>query len=294
MRVRVPGSCGELVQGFLQDDYFLITCPIDRYSETMIETADNYTADLPPKASRAVELSLQRLGIKERRFKLVLSSQLPQGKGMASSSADIASVCQAVACFHGALFSARELAEIALEIEPTDGVFIPGVAMFDHVSGQIQESLGEPPPLTIMIFDVGGEVDTVSFNQRQELALLNQLKSDKVAEALRLVKAGLDASDAALLASGATLSSFANQSILPKEELEALWQFGASQGALGVNIAHSGTVIGLLFSTAAAATEKIAQEAERRCKVRYLDTVRFIGGGVWIREGEETVWKKCI
>lgn len=295
MRVRVPGSCGELVQGFLQDEYFLVTCPIDRYSEVAIEAAADHSADLPVKAGLAVKMSMAKLGVKERRFRLELASQLPLGKGMASSSADIAAVCQAVACFHGKPFSTREIAEIALAIEPTDGVFIPGVAIFDHVGGHIQQSLGQPPPLKIMIFDIGGEVDTVSFNQRQELFLLNKLKSAVVAEALQFVRDGLESSDACLLAAGATLSSFANQSILLKPQLDAIWRFGKNCGALGVNVAHSGTVIGLLFAAdAAPETLQRALEVQRHCAVRYLDTVNFIGGGVWIREGEETVWKKCI
>ncbi len=295
LRIRVPGSCGELVQGFLQDEYFLVTCPIDRYSEAVIEAAVEYGADLPLKAGLAVEMSLKRLGVSEKRFKLELVSQLPQGKGMASSSADIAAVCQAVACFHGKPFSTRELAEISLAIEPTDGVFLPGVALFGHVDGHIQQSLGQPPPLKIMIFDIGGEVDTVAFNKRQELFLLNKLKSAVVAEALQFVRAGLESADARLIASGATLSSFANQSILLKPELDAIWKFGKSCGALGINVAHSGTVLGLFFA-ADAAPENLQRVlgVQRLCAVRYLDTVNFIGGGVWIREGEETVWKKCI
>ncbi len=29
--VRVPGSCGEIMQGYWQGEPFLVTCPIDRY-----------------------------------------------------------------------------------------------------------------------------------------------------------------------------------------------------------------------------------------------------------------------
>lgn len=34
--VRVPGSCGEVMQGFWQGRPFLVTCPIDRYSTVVV------------------------------------------------------------------------------------------------------------------------------------------------------------------------------------------------------------------------------------------------------------------
>jgi len=35
--VKVPGSCGELAQGYLNNSNFLISCPIDIYSEVTVE-----------------------------------------------------------------------------------------------------------------------------------------------------------------------------------------------------------------------------------------------------------------
>ena len=34
--VRVPGSCGEIMQGYWQGEPFLVTCPIDRYSTVTV------------------------------------------------------------------------------------------------------------------------------------------------------------------------------------------------------------------------------------------------------------------
>lgn len=293
LRVRVPGSCGELVQGMLQEDHFLVTCPIDRYAEASIEPARQFAADLPEKALRALELTLSRMGVRERRFRLMLRSQLPQGKGMASSSADIAAVCQAAAMFHGCPLSAADIGALAVAIEPTDAVFFPGVTLFDHVRGRIVESLGDPPPLEIAVFDAGGAVDTVSFNQRTDLQRMNRNKRPQVETALQLVRRGIAAGDAALLAQGATVSAQANQPILCKDELDAVWQIGRAAGALGINVAHSGTVMGLLFA-AGSLPQEFAATVEKKCAARHLDTVRLIAGGLWIQEGDCDNWRKYI
>ena len=40
-----------------------------------------------------------------------------------------------------------------LGVEPTDGVMVPGLAMFDHREGRIKDSLGPPPPMEIVAID---------------------------------------------------------------------------------------------------------------------------------------------
>jgi len=37
IRVKVPGSCGELLQGTKNGKPFLLTCPINQYSTVLIE-----------------------------------------------------------------------------------------------------------------------------------------------------------------------------------------------------------------------------------------------------------------
>ena len=50
-----------------------------------------------------------------------------------------------------------------------------------------------------------------------------------------------------MIARAATWSSRNNQKLLFKEGLEELWALARVQGALGVNVAHSGTVLGVLW-----------------------------------------------
>jgi len=128
-RARAPGTCGELVQGMLNGRHFLITCPVDLWTEIGVsgtrprEDAGEYY----PKLERAVGLCLKKWGFKGKRLYFQRRSQLPVGKGMGSSTADIAAACSAAAKYLNMKLTAEEIAQIALRIEPTDGLMFPGV-----------------------------------------------------------------------------------------------------------------------------------------------------------------------
>ncbi len=293
--VKSPGSCGELVQGTLAGQPFLITCPIDLYSEIQYLSPGSPTTVLGEKSLAVLTRVLSYLQAEytvaqyQQAFPFQHHSALPVGKGMASSSADLSCLCQAVAISLGKALSVDEIADLCLAIEPTDATFYPGIMLFDHVAGKLRKRLGEPPQLSIAVFDAGGEVDTLSFNKRSDLSLLNKAKEGLVQEATDLVMAGLANQDAALLGQGTTLSALANQSILYNPYLSTIIQISSYYGACGVNAAHSGTVLGVLFTANAAADQIaacVAEVAVKCPKVKYLQTVRLISGGFIIsKEG---------
>ncbi len=294
--VKAPGSCGELVQGKIKGVNFLVTCPVNLYSQVSItKDASLPTITLAPKMQLALSKTLHYLGVEEPTFSIQSSTQMPLGKGMASSSADISAICQCVALSLGKNLTPNEIADIALSIEPTDGVFYSGISMFDHRFGQIRQTLGEPPPISIAIFDVGGEVDTLLFNQRQDLDSLNEEKELQVSQALALVIEGLQKKDIHLIGRGATLSALANQRILYKAPLEELIDSALSLGAVGVNIAHSGTVAGVLFSPSQ--QELLTSSIDKISKIKditYLTTVSLISGGLLVQRSDNDEWEKCI
>ncbi len=297
IKVKSPGSCGELVQGTIEGKNFLITCPIDLYSEAEIIIGEKKTQANPgSKVLSAVEKTMQYLGCGDKNLQVIITSELLSGKGMASSSADISAACQAVALQLGKLLTPDEIADLALSIEPTDGVFYPGIMMFDHVHGIIRRYLGIPPAMHIAVFDVGGEVDTLYFNRRADLAELNKAKESQVRQAMDLVINGLALRDIRLIGQGATLSALANQSILYKPCLDKIIDIIPSFGAVGVNAAHSGTVLGILFSAEnmSCCHDCIAAVQAACPEVQYLRTVRLISGGLMKQEeGDADEWKKC-
>jgi len=295
--VKAPGSCGELAQGTMDGKNFLITCPIDVYSEVTVIT-DVYTPrHAGNKVLTAIDKTIQYLQIKGRSFYVSIKSDLPIGKGMASSSADISATCQCIALSAGTLLTPDEIADIALSIEPTDGIFYPGIILFDHIHGSIRQYLGDVIPMHIVIFDVGGEINTLHFNKRHDLKKLNEVNECQVRQAVYLIRKGFATKDISLIGKGATISALANQNILFKPHLEEMITIGLSWGAVGVNIAHSGTVVGVLFPISKLQNCPLCIEEISKCctGVHYLRTVQFISGGLVTpsmkKEGDRNEWK---
>ena len=282
--VKVPGSCGELVQGMIDSRPFLVTCPINMFSTAAADKVTVKKHILDNKAGMALKFACQQLETDENSIDIKLSSQLIKSKGMSSSSADIAAVCKATALLCSTDMTDAAIAEIAAQIEPTDGVFCKGIVKFNHITGEILQYLGDPPPMKIAVFDCGGSVDTVVFNQRGELPYLNKQKECQIKEALELVEYGIRYNDITAIGRGATISALANQPILYKEDLEIILNAARQHNAVGINIAHSGTVIGVLFPIDVSKydIDNLVKNLQILCPyTKYLFTTELISGGFY-------------
>jgi L-threonine kinase len=265
---------------------FLVTCPVNLYSQVTVSlsSGNNWVGNTGHKTMQAVQKTLEHLGLSFDGIKIQVESELPAGKGMASSSADISAACLATALAARRSIDMATICEIALAIEPTDGIFLPGITMIDHVTGRVRRLMGEPPEITIAVLDAGGEVDTIDFNHRSDLAELNYLKEPEVLTALQMVEQGIQRGDCTLIGAAATLSALANQSSLFKPSLDRIIEISRSFGAIGVNAAHSGTVLGVMFDPATASDiEGCIGAICRECAdVRFFRTVRMVSGGLSI------------
>ena len=284
IRVTVPGSCGELVQGTVRGVPFLITCPVNIFTRVIVSTAEpGGHSGLGRKSQLALARTLEYLGVDSFPFHIRLKSELPIGKGMASSSADIAAVCIAAAATFGETLTADEISRLAAGVEPTDGIFFPGVVRMNQMTGKCFESFGELPALQIAAFDCGGAVDTLSFHERADLGSLNRQNEALVSEALTIFQKNPTAEG---IAEAATKSALANQSILYKDNLEKLVADVKEMGALGINAAHSGTVIGVLFAPDGkqAVIDKVVDNLMLRYhRLRFLQQMKLISGGYKIK-----------
>ena len=288
-----PGTCGELVQGMIGGTHFLVTCPINQFSRATVtlRVGDSGQPDVAvcgidhlPKTMQAVSIALEKLaphlGIANLTAEVAITNPIPAGKGMGSSSADITAAVGAIGLAAGKPFPSEDIASIALSVEPTDGVMFPGIALIDHRCGSVAESLGPPPPMEVIVIDTGGTVDTLEFNRADRTVLWKRV-AGRTDEALELVREGIRRGDPELVGRGATISARVGH--LPETSgwVERAAAFAESESAAGINVAHSGTVVGILLD----ARERRSKPVYRRAVAAFADAesvqhFRVIGGGV--------------
>ncbi|MBF8299379.1 MAG: kinase [Dehalococcoidia bacterium] len=282
--VRAPGTCGELVQGFLEGFHFHVTCPIDVSSTVTVDVyrgASGVTGPAScPKAVKGVRLALLALGAEGLSAELSIRNPLPRSKGMASSTADVAGSIAATGLALQKPFSPADIARLSLQVEPSDGLMFPGITLFGHRDGNPCEALGAPPAMNVLVLDFGGTVDTVVFNSR-DLTEALRARSMQWRECLELIRGGIVSADISQIGLGATLDSITYSEVVPRPQLDSLLALAKELGAVGVNTAHSGTVMGLLLPP----DEELLVRAEREARWRFpgLESVyrtRLVGGGV--------------
>lgn len=279
-----PGSAGEVLQGVVEGREVLVSLTIDRYSEMEVFLgSDGESPKRLWKSQRALELALEYFGAAHLKGKVAFRRRrsLPEGKGFASSTADIAALLGALAGFLGRKIRGEEIARIALSIEPTDGTFFPGWCLFDHLRGETFFSLPVPRFLGLVVVELPGEVDTLSVD-RERLRRHFERFSKETEEALKILERGLEEGDLVLVGKAATISSAIMEEYEKSEVFPLLLEALREIGALGVSRAHTGSSFGVLFDLRRVGF----QEAQRRVQAVLrnpglpLWTARAIGGGV--------------
>ena len=285
--VRAPGTCGEFLQGSIDGQSFLVTCPINRYSYALSNVIQPFSKEfcaLQPKSAQARKLVQELVQQKNKNQicpPVYVRSDILQGKGMASSSADISVTAMATALAMDYDLSLKELEQICLSVEPTDASFYQGVTQFDYIKGTISKPLGMCPPLKILVFDEGGSIDTVSFNKQADLQNKILEKESIIQESFDFFKQGLITHDIKLIGQAATLSAFGNQRILYKPNLYDFHDVGNSYNSVGTIIAHSGTIMGLLFPVDYGRINDCKNEILRKLpQLSYVDTVETTNEGL--------------
>ncbi len=239
------GTFGELVQGVIGGETFLITMPVDRYSRAEFQLENESSLSCPSghwKTRTACERLLASLGL-PLRGRISIESDLLHEKGMASSSADIIAACRAIGAYYGTDLEPAFLAKLAASVEPTDGVMYPGLNAFNQHAGRLIEPLGAASYEIIGVILDGG-VGTVEYDSKS--IRYSSDDKERFELAYRRAKRGLACGDIGLMGTASTISSRINQSRLEKPHLEALISRCGKWGGAGVVIAHSGVVIGVI------------------------------------------------
>ncbi|MET9674580.1 GHMP kinase [Streptomyces sp. NPDC006482] len=234
-----PGSRAEFVRGPGTAPLAVTVVPADR-----------------TKAAQAAVLAVaecaERVGEPPCGGELRLTGAVPVGLGMGSSTSDVTATVRAVADSYGLRLDSATVARLTVRAElACDPLMLSGrPVLFAQREGRVLETLGRAlPPLVVVGCALGGgaPVDTLALPVRE-------LDDEDVRayEGLRaLLRRAVATGDAALLGEVATASARRGQQVLGHPEFEALTGIAGRVGAVGVQIAHSGAVAGVLFDAAA-------------------------------------------
>jgi uncharacterized protein involved in propanediol utilization len=209
-----------------------------------------------------------------------ISRDIPLGRGMGSSTSDVTATIRAIADYYGTCLSGEEVGRLAVLAEcASDSIMIDDrVVLFAHRDGAVLETLGHRlPPLTVVGCDTGSGagVDTLSLQPADY--------DDREAAAFGVMRAALrravGTGDVALLGRVATASARVSQRYLPKPQLDFLLELCAARGGCGVQVAHSGTVAGLIFDPRQPGTPDAVRACVSAIEAAGMPITAVIGAG---------------
>jgi L-threonine kinase len=250
------GTFGELLQGALPgpgeadgEGRFLVTLPVARWSTAWFELRPPGAGLVVSPVTKTKASALAKALLAEVDCPvsgaLTLRSSIPEGKGLASSSADLVATARAVMAAAERSVTPRRLGEMLAAIEPTDGVLHPGIVAFDHRRGVHLRTLGTLPSLEVVAVDQGGHVDTVAFNRNANG--YGPAERRRYERLLADLCAAVAVGDLAAVGEISTRSAALNQARMPNRNFDALREVCRAVGGLGLVACHSGTMIGMLL-----------------------------------------------
>lgn len=245
-----PASCGEFVQGIIDNEECLCSYAIDMYSKVYIEEKLRDINLGRYKSRLAIEKVFEKFNLPKKDTKnisLNINSKIPVGKGMASSTADIGATIKATLSLINKELSSEEISKLAAEIEPTDSIFIDKNSIFNPLNGTVIKYLGNLTNAKVVILEPNKVLDTMKIRLRQDYNKLKIENKEIIKKSFALLEEGLKNDNLSLVGEACTLSSLANENIEKKEYLSEIIKISKKYGAYGVNIAHSGTVVGILI-----------------------------------------------
>ena len=257
-----PAHHGELLQGKFYDD-------AGRLHRALV------TLPQPGRGSRALFYPSQR------HWGVVGTPELTKVRRAISTgcarAAGVTATIRAVADFHGVSLSREEVGRLAVLAEcASDSIMIDDrVVLFAHREGVVLETLGPRlPPMIVVGCDTepGARVDT--------LALQPAEYNDEEIGAFQVLRAGLRRAiatqDVALVGRVATASARINQRFLPKPMLEPLLDLCLRCHGCGIQVAHSGTLAGLILDTRRPGVEESVQQCISQVQALGIEVTTMI------------------
>ena len=245
-----PASCGEFVQGILGNEEYLSSYAIDMFSIASLEEKKEDINLGSKKSRKAIEKVFEKFNIpieESKNISLDLKSNIPIGKGMASSTADIGATIKATLSILNKKLNDEEISLIASEIEPTDSIILYKNSIFNPINGSVKKYLSSFDNGRVIILEPKEILETKIIRSNPNYLNIKLENKSIIKKSFNLLEKGLKNNDLKLIGEACTLSSLANENIHKKPYLNEIIEISQNMNAYGVNIAHSGTVIGILI-----------------------------------------------
>lgn len=245
-----PASCGEFVQGVLDNEEYLSSYAVNLFSVATLEEGKEIIHKGPVKSRKAMELVFEKFNIpvdETKNISLNIKSQIPVGKGMASSTADIGATINATLSLLNKTLTGEEISKLAVKIEATDSILLNQHSIFNPLTADIKKYLSGINDTKVVILEPNDILDTKLIRMTPNYKIYKLQNKEIIKNSFELLEEGLGKNDLNLVGKACTYSGLANENIHKKPFLKDVIEVSNKFGCYGVNIAHSGTVIGILM-----------------------------------------------
>jgi uncharacterized protein involved in propanediol utilization len=270
-----PAHHGEILQGVFEHEGRLVrgltTMPCGLYhSYAVFEPSPLPVLTVEPrgkaKAFRAAAATLSALGRSHVGGNLYVSSQMPLSRGFGSSTSDVIASVVAIHDACGHRLESERTARIAVRAEQASDALMFGerTMLFAQREGVVIEEFAGPlPPLEVLGFGTsqdGSGVDTLAMGP----AVYGRSEVAEFAELRTMLREAVAAGDPSGVGRVAWASSRVNQRHLAIPGFAELEALVPACGAVGIQVAHSGDIAGLLFDGRDPDVDSLRNRAERK------------------------------
>lgn len=235
------GSIGEIIQGKFNNKDILVSYPINLFTKIKLFESNLCTNKYNyPKSMQFLDNILKEWNFYEYKNKIdiIINSQIPYGKGFASSTADICAVYYALLRMFNKPYDEQELIRHCIKIEPTDSTIFDGLTIFDYKKGLYKQYIGKYLQFYLLVFEGKRIINTVDYNKKKLPSLENV--DD-------LINKLIENNSIDIVAKVATESILRNQHRLSYSILPKILKLQKDTGGLGVIGAHSGDVLAIVY-----------------------------------------------
>ncbi|KGF12744.1 hypothetical protein HMPREF1639_05610 [Peptostreptococcus sp. MV1] len=250
-----PATCGELVQGYSNKTECISSYCIDVFSRAIVTEGAGMSNKYTKNKKKSVEAIGQVLDFFDidrswmDKLSLSIRSNIPTGKGMASSTADIGASIMAILDYLGEDMEPNLISKMVANIEPTDSIYNENICIFDPVKGQVVDELGRLNIKKVLILEPAFKINTVRLRMRQDYYRCLSENKELTSQAFKKLKYGVENDNMESIRQACETSALANENIKSTPYLRELIELARDCNYGFLNISHTGSVVGIGLDT---------------------------------------------